>query len=191
MLTKKQKLFLDGLKKMVMEREYFPSVREIGGELGFSSPATVHAYLNKLLAEDKITRGQNGWSIKSEANTIPLMGYVPDGSSFEVFEDLGEEVEIPEWMMSRAGELHALRVVGDSMKDAYIQEGDIVIIKKCLQAESNEMVIAIMEDHSITLKRLKKDGQKAWLVPENPDYKPIFDPFRIAGKVISVLRRYI
>jgi repressor LexA len=190
MLTRKQKKFYDGLRQMVREREYFPSVREIGSELGFSSPATVHAYLSKLSAEGKIIKDQSGWAIKTESDSIPLMGYVPAGSSFEVFEDLGEEVRVPQWMMG-SGELRALRVVGDSMKDAYIQEGDIVIIKKCLQAESNEMVIAIMEDNSITLKRLKKDGQKAWLVPENPDYSPIFDPFRIAGKVISVLRKYI
>jgi SOS-response transcriptional repressor LexA len=77
------------------------------------------------------------------------------------------------------------------MKDAYIQEGDVVVVKRTQKANPGEMVVAyLQEDASITLKRLKKDDEKYWLVPENPDYAPIYEPFELVGKVVGVLRRY-
>lgn len=190
MLTKKQKIFYDGLRDMISDRGYFPSVREIGRELGFSSPATVHSYLDKLKKKNKLKKSGSGWKVLPDKYLVPLVGLVPAGSPFEIFEDLGEEIELPESIFGNSEKVLALRVTGDSMKDAYIREGDIVVIKKCSQAESQEMVVAVLEDSSITLKRLKKEADKVYLVPENPDYEPIFNPFQIAGKVIGVIRKY-
>jgi repressor LexA len=76
------------------------------------------------------------------------------------------------------------------MKDAYIQEGDVVIVKRVARAEVGEMVVALLPDSSITLKRLRRNGKQYWLVPENPDYQPIRETFQLVGKVIGVLRRY-
>ena len=118
------------------------------------------------------------------------MGIVPAGSPLEIFESLGEEGELPEWMVEKGGDKVALRVQGESMRDAYIREGDVVIIKKTPDAESGDMVVALMEDSTITLKRLKKKDGSVWLVPENPEFEPIHDPFRLVGKVVGVLRRY-
>lgn len=190
MLTKKQKIFYDGLIDLISDRGYFPSVREIGRELGFSSPATVHSYLDKLISKKKLKKSSSGWEIVPDKKLVPLVGLVPAGSPFEIFENLGEKIQLPELMFGHGEDILALRVTGDSMKDAYIQEDDIVVIKKCSQADSHDMVVAILEDSSITLKRLKKESGKIYLIPENPEYEPIFDPFQIAGKVIGVIRKY-
>ncbi len=190
MITKKQKGFLEKLKKFVSRGGYFPSVREICGLTGLSSPATVHSYLARLVENGYLKRDGRSWGIVPERTVVPLVGIVPAGSPLEIFESLGEEVELPEWMIERGGDKVALRVRGESMRDAYIREGDIVIIKKTPDAESGDMVVALMEDSTITLKKLKKRGADVWLVPENPEFDPIHDPFELVGKVIGVLRKY-
>lgn len=190
MLTKKQKRFLDTLKEMLRKRGYFPTVREIGEQIGLSSPATVHAYLQRLLERGYLRKQNNIWELVPDFFSVPLMGIVPAGSPLEVFESLGEEIELPEWMVEREGDILAFRVQGESMKDAYIQEGDVVIVKQASDAQPGEMVVALLTDSSITLKRLRRGDHKYWLVPENPDYEPIYEPFQLVGKVIGVLRRY-
>jgi repressor LexA len=190
MLTRKQKTFFDSVKEMVRKRGYFPTVREIGRVLGLSSPATVHSYLNKLFEKGYLKKKGRDWELSLRSSSIPLMGIVPAGSPLEIFESLGEEIDLPEWMVESGGDVAAFRVQGESMKDAYIQDGDVVIVKREPAAEAGQMVVALLEDASITLKRLRKDDRKAWLMPENPDYEPIYEPFQLVGKVVGVLRRY-
>ena len=191
MLTKKQKVFLEQLKSMVAKRGYFPTVREIGKEIGLSSSATVHSYLNRLYERGYLKRVGRLWELVSNFTTIPLVGIVPAGNPLEIFESLGEEIELPEWMVERGGDIMGFRVQGESMKDAYIQEGDVVVVKRAQEANPGEMVVAYLQkDASITLKRLKKEEEKYCLVPENPDYAPIYEPFELLGKVVGVLRRY-
>lgn len=190
MITGKQKKFLNILKSFISKKGYFPSVREIGRAAGLSSPATVHSYLGRLEENGHLVRDGRSWKLAENSFSVPLVGIVPAGSPLEIFESIGEEVELPEWMMERGGDKVALRVQGESMRDAFIRDGDIVIIKKTPDADSGDMVVAVLPDSSITLKRLKKDGKKVWLIPENPQYDPIYGPFSVAGRVIGVLRRY-
>ena len=190
MITKKQKFFLDTLKEMVKKNGYFPTVREIGKAVGLSSPATVHSYLNRLFERGYLKKKGKYWDLVSDFASIPLMGVVPAGSPLEVFESLGEEVDIPEWMVEKGGDVLGFRVQGESMKDAYIQDGDVVVVKRVSSADPGEMVVALLEDSSITLKRLKKEKEKYCLIPENPEYESIFEPFQLVGKVVGVLRRY-
>lgn len=190
MITGKQKRFLDILKSLVSKKGYFPSVREIGKATGLSSPATVHSYLGRLEENGYLKKDMRSWMLADDSFSVPIVGIVPAGSPLEVFESMGEEVELPGWMMEKGGDKVALRVQGESMRDAFIREGDIIIIKKTPDADSGDMVVALLSDSSITLKRLKKRGEKVWLVPENPQYKPIYDPFTVVGMVIGVLRRY-
>lgn len=190
MLTRKQKQCLETIRRLVEKNGYFPTVREIGKTLKLSSPATVHSYLNRLFEKGVLKKQGNSWELVRDIFSVPLMGIVPAGSPLEVFEDLGEEVSLPEWMAEKGGHTLAFRVQGESMRDAYIQEGDIVIVRKTDRAENGEMVVALLADSSITLKRLKKDGERYCLVPENPDFQPIYGSFRLVGKVVGVLRRY-
>ncbi len=190
MITGKQKKFLDILKSLISKKGYFPSIREIGKAGGFSSPATVHSYLGRLEDNGYLEKDGRSWRLINDSSFVPLVGIVPAGSPLEIFESIGEEIELPEWMLERGGDKVALRVQGESMKDAFIRDGDIVIIKKTPDADSGDMVVALMSDSSITLKRIRKDEKKVWLVPENPQYEPIYDPFTVVGKVIGVMRRY-
>lgn len=190
MLTKKQRKFFDNLHKFVKNNQYFPSIREMGRLFGFSSPATVHSYLNKLYVQGFLKKENNKWEISLKTHCIPLVGIVAAGSPVEIFESLGDEVELPEWMVDGRRDVVAFIVSGESMKDAYIQEGDVVVVRRARNAETGEMVVAVLEDKSITLKRLKKDKKKIWLIPENPEYDPIYDPFQLVGKVVGVLRKY-
>jgi repressor LexA len=190
MLTKKQKKFLETIRGLVEKKGYFPTVREIGKSLKFSSPATVHSYLNRLFQKGVLKKEGNSWELVPDIFSVPLMGIVPAGSPLEVFENLGEEISLPEWMAEKGGDTLAFRVQGESMRDAYIRDGDIVIVRKTARAENGEMVVALLSDSSITLKRLKNEKGRYWLVPENPDYQPIFESFQLVGKVVGVLRRY-
>ncbi|MEW6456055.1 MAG: transcriptional repressor LexA [Acidobacteriota bacterium] len=193
MISKKQKRVLDAIEEFLTKKGYSPSIREIGKELGLASPSTVHKHIVSLERKGFIRRGEEGVELilKRPHLSIPLVGLVPAGNPEKAFENLGETVEIPSFFSPERKELFALKVKGKSMIDAYIDEGDIVIIEKSSIAQSGEMVIASLEDGSVTLKRLKKENSSIYLVPENPDYQPIkVEELRVLGKVVGVLRKY-
>ncbi len=189
-MTRKQKAFYDDLRGFVRQNGYFPSVREIGEMIGLRSPATVHAYLKRLQKSDLLTHSRSkGWSLGPDQSEVPLVGIVPAGTPSEIFSPLGEELTLPEWMLG-AGNMLAFRVSGDSMRDAFILDGDVVVVRPSVQAEIGEMVVALLDEGGITLKRLARMAGRLVLRPENPDYSVITEPFTLVGKVISVLRRF-
>jgi repressor LexA len=200
MLTKKQKNFLEKIKNLSRRNGVFPTVREIACATGLSSPATIHAYLGRLLERGALLKAGRAWELADygrplvglagERLVVPLVGMVPAGSPLEMFESLGDEVVLPEWLAEKGGDIVAFRVQGQSMKDAYIQDNDLVLIKKTDQADPGQMVVARLHDGSITLKRLKRVRDAYILVPENPEYEAITAPFQLVGKVVGVLRRY-
>ena len=192
-MTKKQKFVLDKIRELIRRNGYFPTVREIAAATGLSSPATIQAYLGRLRRGGALRRQVRGWDLadrKGERQVVPLVGMVPAGPALEMFETLGDEVVLPEWLAESGGDVVAFRVQGQSMKDAYIQDGDLVLIKRAEKADPGQMVVARLPDGSITLKRLKRDREGYILVPENPDYAPITAPFQLVGKVVGVLRKY-
>ncbi len=190
MLTKKQKLFLEKIRNLSRRNGVFPTVREIARATGLSSPATIHAYLGRLQARGALLKEGRAWELAGDRFSVPLVGMVPAGPALEIFESLGDEVVLPEWLAEKGGEIVAFRVQGQSMKDAYIQDNDLVLIKKTGQADPGQMVVARLADGSITLKRLKRVQGDYILVPENPDYEAITAPFQLVGRVVGVLRRY-
>ena len=197
MLTKKQKFFLEKIRTLSRRSGVFPTVREIAHATGLSSPATIHAYLGRLQARGALLRKGRAWELSRQGAgrppeaglVVPLVGMVPAGPALEIFESLGDEVVLPEWLAEKGGDVVAFRVQGQSMKDAYIQDNDLVLIKKTGQADPGQMVVARLADGSITLKRLKRIKDAYVLVPENPDYEPITSSFQLVGKVVGVLRR--
>jgi repressor LexA len=181
---------LDTLRELAARHGRFPTVREIAAALRLSSPATVHAYLRRLAAGGLLEKRNRSWELVRTRLRVPLVGLVPAGSPLEIFETLGEEVDLPAWMAEKSGEVVALRVRGQSMKDAYIQDGDLVLIRRSERAEAGQMVVARLPDGSITLKRLKRLEQGYCLMPENPEYSAIHGPFAVVGRVVGVLRKY-
>lgn len=123
---------------------------------------------------------------------IPLYGRIAAGTPIEAIRDEGQTVDIPPFLLSR-GEHYALEIQGDSMINAGINDGDIVIIQKADNAENGAIVVALVDDLEATLKRIRKSGNKIILEPENESHEPqVLDPERVKvqGKLISLFRKY-
>ncbi len=187
-MRRRQKEILDVIREFLREKGYSPSVREIGRRVGLSSSSSVFKHIICLEREGFIKR-ENG-KIKVLPEGIPLVGIIPAGKPIEVF-DSDEFIEIPSWMIPKGVEAFALKVSGKSMIDAYIDDGDIVIVEKASIANSGEIVVAQLSDGSVTLKRLKTENGKVFLVPQNPQFPTIsVDNLKILGKVLGIVRKY-
>ncbi len=131
-------------------------------------------------------------AVASQFEPIPLYGRIAAGTPIEAIRDEGQTVDIPPNLLS-AGEHYALEVDGDSMVEAGINDRDIVVIKKTDHAENGTIVVALVDDGEVTLKRFRRSGSKVILEPENSNYEPqIFDPDRvkIQGRLVSLYRTY-
>lgn len=126
------------------------------------------------------------------AEVIPLFGKIAAGTPIEALRDEGATIEIPPSMLGR-GEHYALKISGDSMINAGIQDGDTVIIQRCDTAENGTIVVALVDDHEATLKRIRRSGSKIILEPENDEYEPrVLEPERVKvqGRLVSLMRTY-
>ncbi|MCK6417426.1 MAG: transcriptional repressor LexA [Alphaproteobacteria bacterium] len=125
-------------------------------------------------------------------NIIPVFGKIAAGTPIEAIQDDGHTVALPPGFVG-AGDHFALRVEGDSMVNAGIQDDDLVIIKRCDSAENGAIVVALVDEREATLKRLQRKSGTIILQPENDAYKPqVLEPkrVRIQGKLVSLLRHY-
>jgi len=196
-LTRRQKEILDKIQNFILDHGYAPTVREIGQMVGLANPSAVFKHLLSLEKKGYLKRegGELRLSYLPDAVNqvqLPLVGLVPAGSPREMFDTLGESVEVPAWFAGRkSGNLFCLKVTGKSMIDAYIDDGDLVVIERTETANSGEMVVALLEDGTVTLKRLRREKDRVLLVPENPAFKPIeAKEVRIVGRVACVIRKY-
>jgi len=196
-LTGRQKEILEKIQGFILERGYAPTVRELGQLVGLANPSAVFKHLLSLEKKGYLRRegGEVRLTQMPEAVNavrLPLVGLVPAGTPREMFDTLGETVEVPAWFSGRKrGNLFCLKVTGKSMIDAYIDDGDLVVIERTDTANSGEMVVALLEDGSVTLKRLRREKDRVLLVPENPAFKPIeVKEARIVGRVVGVIRKY-
>jgi repressor LexA len=197
-LTDRQEKVLSAIKKFVLENGYSPTVRQLGEALDIVNPSAVFKHILSLEKKGYLerTRGEMrlaGFPTPAESQArVPLVGLVPAGRPKEVFDVSDEAMEIPEWMVGRKkGNIFCIHVDGKSMVDAYIDDGDWVLLERTNSANSGEMVVTLLDDGSVTLKRLKmKDGDIS-LVPENPEFEPIkVKELKILGRVIGILRKY-
>ncbi|GAF77031.1 unnamed protein product, partial [marine sediment metagenome] len=177
---------------------YSPTIRRLGEILNIVNPSAVFkhilslekkGYLERMRGEVRLT----GLPAFLENQTrVPLVGIVPAGQPKEVFDVSGEAVNVPDWMVGRKkGNIFCIHVDGKSMVDAYIDDGDWVLVERTNSANSGEMVVTLLNDGSVTLKRLKIKGENIFLIPENPEFEPIkVRELKILGRVIGVLRKY-
>lgn len=190
-LTASQQKVYDYLVK-TMPNGVPPSVREICAATGLRSTSTVHAHLKTLERLGYITRdaGLNR-SIRIEgaepAAQVPILGRVTAGVPILAVEDIEGYIPFPQ---KEGKELFALHVVGLSMRDAGILDGDYVVAERVPTADDGEIVVAMIEDEA-TVKRLYREPGGVRLQPENPDFQPIYsDCASVLGKVIAVVRYY-
>ena len=197
-LTDRQEKVLSAIRKFVLENGYSPTVRQLGEALDIVNPSAVFKHILSLEKKGYLERARGEMKLAGsptpvESQTrVPLVGLVPAGRPREVFDVSDETMEIPEWMVGRKkGNIFCIQVDGKSMVDAYIDDGDLVLVERTNSANSGEMVVTLLDDGSVTLKRLKmKDGEIS-LVPENPEFEPIkVKELKILGRVIGILRKY-
>lgn len=135
----------------------------------------------------------NEFEVSSEESIdLPMMGRIAAGTPIEALRENNNRVHVPGTMLS-SGEHYALEVAGDSMVDAGILDGDTVIIRRSDIAENGSIVVALVDEHEVTLKRLRRRGHAIALEPANPNYETrIFGPdqVRIQGCLVGLLRQY-
>lgn len=168
-----------------------PTVREICAGARIKSTSTVHAILNALEEKGYIERDARfSRSIRiagGSAAQVPVLGRVTAGQPILAVEQIEDYIPFP---TKNSGSLFALRVVGLSMRDAGILDGDLVVADRDLPARQGDIVIAMIEDEA-TVKRLEFADGRPYLMPENPDFDPIYaEHIDILGKVIGSMRSY-
>lgn len=199
-ITARQQRILDFIAETVRTRGYPPTVREIGEAVGLTSSSSVHAQLANLekmglLKKDPtkpraMTLATDG--ARATGTSVPLIGRIAAGAPILATEQVEDYVSVPSDFV-RSGDHFALRVTGDSMIQAGILDGDMVVVRSQEAADDGDIVAAVLpgpaEDEA-TVKRLGHDGPRVMLIPENPAMSP-FEMIggRLAGRVVAVLRK--
>ncbi len=202
-LTRKQKEIYEFILAFTSEHGYPPSVREIGAAVGLKSPSTVHFHMKGLeeagvivKAEGKtraislpgVSMGPVAEETDPRANQVPVVGNVAAGSPILAQECIEDYLTFDTGGLS--GEHFALRVRGESMLNAGILPGDLVVVHRQQEVRNGEIVVALFEDEATVKTYQRKNGQ-VWLLPENPEYEPIDGTYaEIIGRVVAVVRRY-
>jgi repressor LexA len=198
-LTPRQMKILEVIQSALDSQGYPPSMREIGIAAGLSSPSSVKYQLEVLEEKGLIrrdpTRGRALEIIPSDESTpemdqmraVPLVGRIAAGGPILAEQSIEETFPLPASLVGQ-GELFMLKVVGDSMIDAAICDGDYVVIRAQKTCEKGE-IVAAMIDGEATVKTFSRRDGKIWLLPANPNFSPIpGDNAEILGKVTAVLR---
>ena len=193
-LSTMQRKIYDYIVTCVREQGYPPSVREIGEAVGLKSPSTVHFHLKHLEEAGVIEKGAGkGRAITLTTppmpqDKVPVVGNVAAGSPILAEECIEDYLTFDTG--GRSEEYFARRVRGESMINAGILPGDLVVVRRQQTANSGEIVVALIEDEA-TVKRLSLRNGQIWLMPENDAYAPIDGSnAQILGKVAAVVRRY-
>ena len=196
-LSKKQKRFLDFIRKFAKRSGEPPTFEEIRTGLGFNSLGTVNWYVRELikngyLRQEKGFNGKRALTVVEDrsGHQLPLAGQITAGTPLEAIETQ-EMIEVPSSFVHPLN--YVLRVKGDSMNGENIEDGDFVIIKKTNTAASGDPIVAYVNDEA-TLKKYYPAQDGIELHPQNPDYNIIHvspnDDFRIGGIVLGVIRKY-
>ncbi len=203
-LTERQQKILDVIQDHIDRLGYPPTIREIGRAVGISSTSVVNYHLNKLKKSGLLQRdGQVSRGLKlpnfPHVVSVPILGTIQAGLPIPVMDPIALEnadeqdlIELTRDIAPQRDNIFALRVKGDSMIDALINEGDIVVMQQTDVAKNGDMVAAWIKDREeTTLKRFYSENGKVRLQPANPRVKPIVvsaDNLEIQGRVIAVIR---
>jgi repressor LexA len=196
-LTPKQAEILAVIKDNLRQKGYPPSVREIGQAVGLSSSSTVHGYLRKLEKKGFLRRDPTKPRAielldlegeRVECVNVPLLGRVAAGLPLLAVENQEDLFPLPAHFTG-AGEFFMLKVQGESMIEAGILNGDMVVVRRQHDANNGDIVVALLEDEA-TVKRFYKEKDRVRLQPENITMEPIYtNDMQVLGKVIGLVRK--
>lgn len=196
--AERQEQIYDYLKKFQREHGYPPSVREIGAAVGLKSASTVHGYLRCLEERGLIARQPDkrraldilGDRPRHDMVSVPLVGTVAAGVPILAEENLEDVYELPKSLVHNSEDVFMLKVHGDSMINIGIYEDDLVIVRQQSNANNGDIVVALVNDESATVKRYFLESDCVRLQPENDNMEPFYEKdVRILGKVIGVYRQ--
>ncbi|PPH24360.1 transcriptional repressor LexA [Rathayibacter toxicus] len=208
-LSAKQLAILEAIQRSVSSRGYPPSMREIGDAVGLASLSSVTHQLNQLELGGYLRRDPNrpraleilidvpqaaeddnafeSTATVGEAAMVPLVGHIAAGIPITAEQQIDEVFSLPRQLVGK-GELFMLKVVGESMIDAAICDGDWVVVRAQRTAENGEIVAAML-DGEATVKVFRQRDGHTWLLPRNSNFEPILgDEAEILGKIVTVLR---
>lgn len=190
-VTENEKMVFEFIKDRI-EEGYPPTVREICAEFGFKSTSTAHRYINNLTAKGLLEKGNNqNRAIRLTGGNgmkIPLVGTVTAGIPITAIEEITDYISFQP-ARHYSNPLFALKVRGDSMINAAILDGDMVVIEQTPYAENGDIVCALVDNESATIKTFYKEDGHYRLQPENDTMDPIIvDEVSILGKVVGVVR---
>ena len=203
-LADPQQVILDYMISFTEEHAYPPSVREICAAVGLKSTATVHTHLRNLEKRGLITRDpakQRAVFINTDQlpekeekqYKVPLIGRVAAGLPMLAAENIEDAFPLPDVLMhgKEPEEVYMLRVDGESMRDAGIRDGDILVVNHNCACTNGDIVVARVNGESATVKRFFREKERIRLQPENELFEPIYvayEDVEISGKVIGLLR---
>lgn len=205
-LSDRQREILEFIERLMRDRGYPPSVREIGAAVGLTSPSTVHSHLRTLERHGYIRRDPTkprAVEMRYDTNSgarvdrrpvrnVPLIGDVAAGTGTIAEQNVEELHPLPA-DFTGDGDLFMLRVRGDSMVDAGILDGDFVVVRHQSDAANGDLVVAGIAGEEATVKTFRREGHTITLVPHNTRLTPmVFDADEVVvyGRVVTVLRRY-
>ena len=192
-----QRKILDFIKSEIEEKGYPPSVREICAAVGLRSTSTVHAHLNHLESQGLIRRDPTKPRAlevldgsQARGRSVPLVGRVTAGQPILAIENIEEYLTLPQSVLGQ-GKMFSLRVEGESMIDAGIMDGDIVVLRQQDTAENGDIVVAMTPEDEATLKRIYYEKDRVRLQPENATMAPIYvDNVTVLGKLVALIRQF-
>lgn len=213
MLTRKQKDLLEFIHARMTKEDVAPSFEEMKKALGLKSKSGIHRLISGLVERGYIQRlphraraleikrlpdglkpkaANISHAVDTSYDILPLYGRIAAGTPIEAIRDEKETISVPPGMTG-PGEHYALTVDGDSMINAGIHDEDTVIIQRCDTAENGTIVVALVDGEEVTLKRLRRAGNKIVLEPENDSYEPrVLEPKRVKvqGRLVGLMRTY-
>jgi repressor LexA len=200
-ISNRQQSILDFIRSEVREKGYPPSVREIGEAVGLASSSTVHGHLDRLEKKGFIRRDptkpraielighqDDRQLFHLSVSKVPLVGKVTAGQPITAVENIEEYFPLPSHMV-RDNEVFMLSVVGESMIEAGIHDGDYVIVRQQQTAINGDIVVAMTVDDEATVKTFYKERDHIRLQPENSAMEPLrYNNVKVLGKVIGLFR---
>jgi len=198
MISKRQKQIYEYIKKYIIKNDYAPSLDEIRIHFKLSSVSTVHHHISKLQKEGLIKKIKNeprGIFLKEKQIekllTIPVLGAITSEEPIKAIND-GETLEIPKSQLPKVGTYYALRIIGDSMINDGIYNGDFIIVRKQNRAKNGETVIALIRNNKLILKRIfEKKNRSRQKTENNINTNSVYTKgLNIQGKVIQLIRNY-
>lgn len=201
-LTKRQEDTLQFVKEYIVSHGYPPTVREIAEALNVSSPATIQAHLDGLADKGYIKKGSNKnrtielmvdnefINKNEQVLEVPLLGKITAGSPIEAIENPNNYFSLPAYLIPKGKDVFTLEVNGESMINAGIHDGDIIIVERRNTARNGEIIVAMTEDNEVTLKTFYKEKDHIRLQPENDTMDPIIlNNVIVLGKAIGLYRK--